>query len=499
MGREEEIIKERLRKIDELRKQGINPYPHHFDKEDSADELQEKYKKLKSGEYTKNKAKIAGRVMIIRDIGKLIFIDLHDEKGKIQLQLQKDETPDKELEFFKKYIDAGDFIGVEGTIIKTKRGELSILVKNVELLTKSILPLPEKWHGLQDKEERYRKRYLDLIMNPDVKEVFRKRTKIIGFIRDFLSKKDFLEVETPALQPIYGGAEAHPFITKLNTLDIRLYLSISPEIYLKKLLVGGLGKIFTICKNFRNEGIDATHNPEFTMMEIYAPYWDYNDVKKMTEEMLEKLTKAVTGKTKVKFGDKEIDFKGPYSSLKIEDAIKKYCKINPCNEKEVINEAKKLGFVGKTRDEAIQFLFDEKVETNLIQPTFVIDYPKSICPLTKEHRVDPEKVERFELFVSGVELANAYTELNDPIEQERRLKEQVKQRETSGKFKANLEANELDEDFINAMKYGMPPAGGIGIGIDRLTMFLTNQSSIRDVVLFPFMRPEKTGEGKKEE
>jgi len=491
MGRQDEITKERLRKIEELRKMGVNPYPHHFDKKQST--IEALSSKLGS------KIKTAGRLMTKRDLGKIAFAKLQDEHGKIQIVLQKGQTPDNVFNLFKRYLDTGDFTGIEGKIIKTKTKEISILVKKIELLSKCILPLPEKWHGLQDKEERYRKRYLDLIMNPEIGTIFRKRTQILNIIREFLGKKDFLEVETPSLQPLYGGAEARPFITKLNALDMKLYLSISPEIYLKKLLVGGLGRIYTICKNFRNEGIDATHNPEFTMMEIYASYWDYNNVKKMTEELLEILAKKITGKTKIKFGDKEINFKGPYQSMKIEEAIKKYCKVDPCNERELMKKAKEFGFDGKTRDEAIQFLFDEKVESNLVQPTFIIDYPKSICPLTKEHRVDPGKVERFELFVNGVELANAYTELNDPIEQERRLEKQIEEREKSGKFKAHLEANELDEDFVNSMRYAMPPAGGIGIGIDRLTMFLTNQHSIRDVILFPFMKPEEKNkqEGKK--
>ncbi len=482
MSREQQIINERLRKLKELEKEGINPYPHGFDKKYSCEDCS----KSKVGV----KVKTAGRVVTKRDLGKISFVNLQDETGKIQLVLQKDETPEKSLKFLKKYIDVGDFIGVEGNIFKTKTKQISILVKKIEILSKCIKPLPEKWHGLQEKEDRYRKRYLDLIMNPEVKEVFKKRTMILNGIREFLNKNNFSEVETPALQPLYGGAEASPFITKLNSLNLTLYLSISPEIYLKKLLVGDIGKIYTICKNFRNEGIDATHNPEFTMMEIYAPYWDYNDIKKMTEKLLELLAKNVTGRTKIKYKDKEIDFKGPYKVMKIEEAVEKFVKVNPCDEKSVMKEAKKLGFDGKTRDEAIQFLFDEKVEPNLIQPTFIIDYPKSICPLTKEHRVDSEKVERFELFVNGMELANAYSELNNPLEQEKRLKEQIKQREKSGKFKAHLEANELDSDFINAMMYGMPPAGGIGIGIDRLTMLLTNQQSIRDVILFPFMKPE---------
>ncbi|MEA3329165.1 MAG: lysine--tRNA ligase, partial [Nanoarchaeota archaeon] len=380
--------------------------------------------------------------------------------------------------------------GVRGVILRTNRGELSVLVDKIEILSKSILPLPEKFHGLVDKEDRYRKRYLDLVMNPEVKSVFLKREKIIDAIRIFLKEKEFIEVETPALQPIYGGADARPFTTELNALKMKLYLSISPEIYLKKLLIGGMERIFTICKNFRNEGIDATHNPEFTMIEIYASYWDYNDVRKMTEKLLELLAKKITGSTKVEYQSNKIEFKGPYNWLKINDAIKKYAKIDVCDDKELKKFAKKLGISG-TRDELIQEIFDREVEPQLIQPTFIIDYPKSICPLTKDHRINEGEVERFELFVNGMELANAYSELNDPIEQENRLKEQSKKRAKSEKLESSS-GNNIDEDFIEAMKYGMPIAGGIGIGIDRLIMLLTNQPSIRDVILFPFMRPGGT-------
>ena len=488
MGREEQIVSERLKKVNELKKIGVNPYPYKFDVKNYAKELQKKYEKLKPEERKKDAVKIAGRLMSSRDLGKIAFGVLRDNTGNIQLLLQDGETDKKIVEFYKKYTDIGDFVGVEGTIFRTKRGELSVLVKKLEMLSKSILPLPEKWHGLQDKEERYRKRYLDLIMNPDVKEVFEKREKILDILREFMKDKAFREVETPLLQPLYGGAEAQPFITKLNALNMTLYMSISPEIYLKKLLVGGMERVFTICKNFRNEGIDRSHNPEFTMMEAYASYWDYNDVMKMTEQLLETLTKKLNGNTKISYQGKDIDFKAPFKVMRIEEAIKKYAGLDPCDISALKRETQKIGFSG-TKDEMVQFLFDEKVEEHLIQPTFIIDYPKSICPLTKEHRKNEEEVERFELFVNGMELANAYSELNNPVEQEKRLREQIKEREKSGKFLAHLEVNELDEDFVNAMKHGMPPAGGIGVGVDRLVMLLTDSASIRDVILFPFMKP----------
>lgn len=488
MGRQDEIIKERLRKIKELRAIGVNPYPYKFEAKNYASDLQEKYSKLKKEEKTKDHVAIAGRLMAIRDLGKIAFCSLQDGTGKIQITFQDKETPQELFDFFKKYIDSGDIVGVEGIVFRTQRGELSVLVKNLVILSKSILPLPEKWHGLQDKEERYRKRYLDLIMSPEVKSVFEKREKILQSIRDFLKARRFTEVETPLLQPLYGGASARPFITELNSLKISLYLSISPEIYLKKLLVGGIDRVYTICKNFRNEGIDKWHNPEFTMMEIYQAYADYNDMMDMCEQLLSGLAKTVTGSTKVKYQEKEIDFKAPFKRIRMLDAIKEYCKIDVKDEAAIRREAKSLGVEG-TRDEMINIIFEEKVQSQLIQPTFILDYPSSLCPLTKAHRKNKGEVERFELFVNGVEVANAYSELNDPLEQEEKLKEQIKVRGKEDKFEQHMWANELDTDFIEALNIGMPPAGGIGIGIDRLSLLLTDSPSIRDVILFPFMKP----------
>ncbi len=475
MTREQQIIKERKRKLDELRKKGINPYPHKFNVKDFSSDIKRKNSKLKNNQESKSKVKIAGKVMITRNLGKLIFSTVQDSKGKIQIVLQKGKTSPKTMEFFKKYIDTGDIIGCGGTIIKTKTGEVSVLIKKLELLSKAILPLPEKWHGLQDKEERYRKRYLDLIMNPEIKDVFITRQKIINIIREFLNKRDFVEVETPALQPLYGGAEARPFITSLHALKMKLYLSISPELYLKKLISGGFGKVFTICKNFRNEGVDRWHNPEFTMIELYESYSDYDDMIKLTEQLLSSLVKEIHGKTKIEYQGKKIDFKAPFKKMTMKESIRKIAKINP----------------DKLSAQKINDVFEEKVEGKLIQPTFIIDYPKEICPLTKEHRKDKTLVERFELFINGAEIANAYSELNDPLEQEIRLRKQVKDRKKAKDYDAHFEANIIDEDFVNSMSYGLPPLGGVGIGIDRLVMLLTNQPSIRDVILFPFMKPEK--------
>ena len=495
MARQDEMIKERLRKIEELRKNKIEPYPYYFAKKDNAFELQEKYKKLKAEERTKNKAVVAGRVMIIRDIGKLIFVDLRDGTGKIQLQLQKDETSSKEIEFFKKYIDTGDFIGVSGLIIKTRTGELSILVQKVELLSKTILPLPEKWHGLQDKEERYRKRYLDLIMNPDVKKVFLVREKIIDAIRELLKQKEFVETDTPYLQTVYGGAEARPFETHLHALDIPLYLSISPELYLKRLIIGGFEKVFTIARNFRNEGIDKWHNPEFTMMEIYQSYADYNDMMDLTEEIFEYVLKNIYGKSKIEYQGQVLDFKRPWKRMTMAEAIKKYAEIDVL--KRSASELKK--FVEKNhvecKDEGwgwlVQAIFEHFCEKQLIQPTFITDHPKETTPLCKKHRKDERLIERFEAFCMGTELANAYSELNDSRIQRKLFEEQLKR-----KKEGDEEAHPFDSDFLEALEYGMPPTGGLGIGIDRMIMLLTNSESIRDIILFPFMKPEAREEKK---
>jgi lysyl-tRNA synthetase class 2 len=490
MGRQDEIIKERTRKIAELRKQGINPYPYNYDKKDNSADLQEKYKKLKNEEKTKDKVKIAGRLMGFRDLGKIAFGVLNDSSGKIQILLQDPETPGKVQDHFKKYVDIGDFIGVEGTILRTKRGELSILLNKVEILSKALLPLPDKWHGLEDKEERYRRRYLDLVMSPDVRAVFDKREKILDSIREFLKSKQFKEVDTPYLQTLYGGAAARPFKTHLNALDIPLFLAISPELYLKRLIVGGYEKVFTIARNFRNEGIDKWHNPEFTMMEIYQAYADYEDMMTLFEEICENAAKKVNGSTKVKIGKNEIDFKAPWKRMTMAEAIKKYAKIDvlKMDYKELLEfiEENKVESKGNTWGWAVQSIFEHFCEEHLIQPTFIIDHPLETTPLCKIHRTDKtgRLIERFEPFCLGAELGNAYSELNDPILQRKLLEDQQSEL-TSG----NLEANPLDEDFINAIETGMPPTGGLGLGIDRLVILLTGQESIRDILLFPFMKP----------
>ncbi|MEK6873646.1 MAG: lysine--tRNA ligase [Nanoarchaeota archaeon] len=494
MGREDQIIESRIKKVEELRKLGINPYPNKFDFKHYANELQEKYKKLKKEGKTKDKVSVAGRVMIKRDLGKISFATIQDSSGKIQIVSQQGETPSKKFEFFKKYVDAGDFVGVEGIILRTKTGELSVLIKNIELLTKSILPLPEKYHGLQDKEERYRKRYLDLVINPEVKEVFLKREKIVNTIRNLLKENNFVEVETPTLQSVYGGASATPFKTHLNALDIDLFLSISPELYLKRLVVGGIDRVFTICKNFRNEGIDMFHNPEFTMMEYYIAYENYEYHIKFTEKLFNILKKELKLSNKIKYGDKQINLKTPFKRIKFRDLLIKEIGIDIDKANNFVKlkkeiESKKLKDVdikgcshyGALLDE----LYKRVVRPSIIQPTFLTHYPVEMIALAKRNEKDPSKINSVQLIIDGAEIVKAYDELNDPLDQEKRLKEQ-----------ANLlrggddEAMPMDEDFVNALKVGMPPTAGYGLGVDRLTIILTNQPSIRDVILFPFMKPE---------
>jgi len=481
MGREKQIIQERLRKVKELRKKGINPYPHKFDKKQSAAEA------LKSKLGTK--IKTAGRLVTKRDIGKIAFANLQDSSGKIQIVLQRGETPDKIFELFKKYVDSGDFVGVEGKIIKTKTGQLSILVSKLEMLSKTIKPLPEKWHGLQDKEDRYRKRYLDLIMSPEVKQVFEKRAQILEAIREFLIKKGFEEVDTPYLQSVYGGAAAKPFKTHLNALKMDLFLAISPELYLKRLVVGGYEKVFTIARNFRNEGIDRWHNPEFTMMEIYQAYADYNDMMKLFEGIYEYVAKKVNKTTKIKFRGKTIDFKTPWKRLTMAQAIKKFAKIDihQMDDKKLLDFCvkNKVMFKEKSWGWLVQAVFEHFCEDKIEQPTFILDHPLETTPLCKTHRDEKlcSLIERFEPFCMGAELGNAYTELNDPILQRELLESQQKKLK-----KGDEEANPYDEDFVNAVEIGLPPTGGLGLGIDRMIMLLTEQESIRDVILFPFMR-----------
>ncbi len=492
---EQEVI--RREKLTKLREMGINPYPAALYPVDATSkDVKEDYSEGK-------KVVISGRLMSRRIQGKASFAELQDSEGRIQVYFNRDEIcPDEDKtlynDVYKKLLDIGDIIGIEGELFTTQVGEKTVLVKNFSLLSKSLrpLPLPKKdaegniFDEFNDPELRYRQRYVDLVVNPQVKETFVKRTRITNSIREFYNERGYLEVETPILQPIPGGAAARPFLTHHNALNIPLYLRIANELYLKRLIVGGFDGVYEFSKDFRNEGMDRTHNPEFTVMELYVAYKDYNWMMDTTEALLEKVAIDANGTSKVTVGEHQIEFKAPYPRVPILEAIKIHTGIDVSgmDENELRETAKKLSLevdetmgIGKLIDE----IFGEKCEHHYVQPTFIIDYPKEMSPLTKEHRTNPALTERFELMVNGKELANAYSELNDPIDQRERFEEQLKLSE-----KGDNEAMFIDQDFLRALEYGMPPTSGIGIGIDRLVMLLTNNSSIQEVLFFPQMRPE---------
>lgn len=491
----------RRQSLEQMRELGINPYPANlFEVNVNSSEILENYPK---DETLYQEISIAGRIMSRRIMGAAAFAVIQDSVGKIQLYIKRDDIcPEEDKTMyntvFKKLLDIGDIIGVKGFVFITKMGEISIHVKELIVLSKSIRPLPvvkEKdgviYDAFTNPEQRYRQRYLDLIVNPEIKEVFIKRTKIINTIRDFFNERGYLEVETPVLQPIPGGAAARPFTTHHNALDIPLYLRIANELYLKRLIVGGFDGVYEFSRNFRNEGMDRTHNPEFTCMEIYVAFKDYFWMMDFTEEMIEKVAISINGKTNITIGDKEVDFKRPYKRVRMSEAILEYTgyDITKMDEKALFDACKEMGIevdatMGKGK--LIDEIFGEKCEHHYIQPTFIYDYPKEMSPLTKEHRDNPELTERFELFVNGKELANAYSELNDPIDQLDRFQQQLKLQE-----RGDDEAMFIDYDFVRALEYGMPPTSGMGIGIDRLTMFMTGCSSIQDVLFFPQMKPEK--------
>ena len=493
---EQEII--RREKLEKLTQMGINAFP--------ADEytITDSTQSIKEGFEEGKKVKIAGRLISRRIQGKASFAELQDSSGRIQVYFNRDEicpTDDKELynEVYKHLLDIGDIIGVEGELFKTQVGEMTVMVKNFTLLTKTLRPLPFAkidengvvHDAFNDPELRYRQRYVDLVVNPEVKDVFVKRTKLFNAMRQFFNDAGYFEVETPILQSIPGGAAARPFITHHNALDIPLYLRIANELYLKRLIVGGFDGVYEFSKNFRNEGMDRTHNPEFTAMEIYVAYKDYNWMMDFTERLLEHCAKAVNGTTKAVFGEHEIDWKAPYERISMTDAIKKFTgyDITGKSEEELRTFAKSIGInVDETmgKGKLIDEIFGEKCEGNFIQPTFITDYPIEMSPLTKKHRDKEGLTERFELMVCGKEIANSYSELNDPIDQRERFEEQMRLSE-----KGDDEAMFIDQDFLRALEYGMPPTAGLGIGMDRLMMFLTNNASIQEVLFFPQMRPEK--------
>ncbi len=488
MGRENELVQSKLANLEALRAKGIDPYPYKFERTHTSLEFQQKYAHLKPGDLLADSARLCGRVMAKRGFGKLFFLDLRDHTGKVQVMATTDKTPQQAIDLIGN-VDVGDFVGASGRVHRTTRGELSVLLEELTMLSKSLEPLPEKWSGLQDVEERHRKRHLDLIMNPEVREIFVKRSKIISLVRQFLEKKGYLEVEIPTLQPVYGGANARPFITKSHTWKSDFYLSISPELYLKRLLMGGYDMVYTICKNFRNEDVDKTHNPEFTMMECYAAYWDYNDLMVLTENLFEFVATQVNGSAKVVYEGKEIDLKAPWQRLTMHEALKKYAgldvdKLSDADLKRLLAEHQ-ADVVPYKRGLAIAELFSKTVEEKLIQPVFIIDHPKETTTLCKPKRGNPELIERFEPFINGWEVANAYSELNDPVLQEKVFKEQADQGVAKG------ENHPIDMDFVAAMRYGMPPAAGLGIGIDRMVMLITGAKTIREVIFFPQMKPVK--------
>ena len=492
---------ERRKSLEALKEMGIDPYPPEgWEVSHTSEEIKDQFRQgVELGEVS-----LAGRIMARRIMGKASFVVLQDHRGKIQLYVARDilcPGEDKTLynEVFKKYLDIGDIIGVRGEVFATRTGETTVRVKELKLLAKSLRPLPivkvdaeGKVHdAFTDPELRYRQRYVDLIVNPHVREIFIRRAKIIASIRKYFDSRGWLEVETPILQPVYGGASARPFVTHHHALDIDLYLRISNELYLKRLLVGGYEGVYEIGKMFRNEGMDRTHNPEFTLLEMYVAYRDYHWMMEMVEDLLEYVTTQTTGSTTISYGGHTIDFKGPYKRMSMTEAIRQYSgyDIRSMRTEELDQACRQLGIApekGWTRGKYIDELFEATVQPHLIQPTYITDYPIELTPLAKKHRSEEGLVERFELFVAGKELANAYTELNDPIDQRQRLEEQARQRAAGDE-----EAMQLDEDFLRALEYGMPPTAGLGIGIDRLTMLLTDQHAIQEVLLFPQMKPEK--------
>lgn len=493
MDEANELIQQRIRKLEALRKEGIDPFPNDFKVTHTTSEILEAHGS-KSEEELKcvdEHFSLAGRIMAIRDFGKASFIQIQDGKGRIQAYIQKNTVGDQAFKHFKTF-DIGDFIGLEGKVFRTKTGELTLLVEVLRLLVKSLRPLPEKWHGLTDIEARYRQRYLDLIANPRVREVFLTRIRAIQRIRDFFTRKGFVEVETPMLHPIPGGATAKPFKTHHNALDMDLYMRVAPELFLKRLVIGGLERIFEINRCFRNEGISTLHNPEFTMLEFYQAYATHEDMMAMTEELLSSIVQEIHGRPSLTYQGKEIKFTRPWRRIRFKEAILEYGKFDPVILREpskALEVAKGLGLElnkGTSHGRVLADLFKEAVEPHLHQPTFITHYPTEVSPLSRRNGKDPTVVDRFELFIAGREIANGFSELNDPIDQRERFVQQLKERSEEVDFYLRL-----DEDFLRALEFGMPPTAGEGIGIDRWVMLLTDSPSIRDVIFFPLLRMEQ--------
>ncbi|EKD52397.1 MAG: hypothetical protein ACD_62C00036G0010 [uncultured bacterium] len=492
MTQENIYRQQRLEKAQSLREAGINPYTNSLKPTHLAADLRDKFepKTTEELEGLHESCSIAGRVLAIRSFGKAGFMKLRDRTGEFQIFTQKTKMGEQG-DLVLKFAEVGDFVWARGVLFRTKTNELTLRVEDLRLVTKSVEQLPEKWHGLTDVETRYRQRYVDMIANADVKEVFKKRSQIVSFIRHYFEQKDFLEVETPMMQVIPGGAKARPFVTHHNTLDMDLYLRIAPELYLKRLVVGGLERVFEINRNFRNEGIDTQHNPEFTMLEFYQAYATYEDLIVLTEDLFNQLATTVCGSENITYQEKEISFARPFARYTMAEAIEKHLGYTNAQVRDrdfLIAECDKRHFEVKDKQNAdlgiVQvILFEELVENKLISPTFITHYPTSVSPLSRRNDADPSVTDRFEIFINGKEIANAFSELNDPVDQKERFVKQVAQRATG-----DDEAMFLDEDYVTALEYGMPPTAGEGIGIDRLVMILTNQPSIRDVILFPVLR-----------
>lgn len=495
-----DLLKVRKDKIEALAASGVEIYPNDAKVTHLSSQLHEVYGQMDNEalEKTGDRFTIAGRIMAIRNFGKGAFVALQDRKGRIQVFVRKDKLGDELFALFKT-LDVGDIIHIAGRVFKTRTGELTIEAEGLRLLTKCLRPLPEKWHGLTDVEIRYRRRYLDLTVNPKVKEVFEARSRIIQFIRTFLHDRDFLEVETPMMQPMAGGAMAKPFKTHHNALGQDLYLRIAPELYLKRLVVGGMERVFELNRNFRNEGVSTLHNPEFTMMEFYMAYATYEDLMTLTEELITSLVREIFGALKISYQGTELDFTPPWRRVSVKEALVQYAGLDPAaleDREAALREAEKRGVHMEDKEplgKILMGIFDEVVEGKLIQPTFVTHYPLEVSPLSRKNSKDPEIVDRFELYIHGREIANAFSELNDPADQKNRFLMQLEQREAGDE-----EAHGMDEDYITALEYGMPPTAGEGIGIDRLVMLLTDSPSIRDVILFPHMRRRETGEKQEE-
>lgn len=480
----ERITQQRIASLSRIRARGIDPYPHSYHPSHTIQQAITLFKQQKEGFQT---ISLAGRVMARRSMGKMTFFDIRDGSGKIQLCFRYNSLGQEKYEFLKE-VDIGDIIGMEGKLFRTKKGEITLEVSNYTMLCKSLRPLPEKWHGLADVEKRYRQRYLDLISNEDARTIFTLRSQITTEVRNFLNSQGFIEAETPVLQPQAGGALARPFITHHHALDEDLYLRIALELHLKRLIVGGFDKVYEMGRAFRNEGISVKHNPEFTLLECYQAYADYNDIMNLVEEAISYIAHKVLGNTKITCQGKTIDLAPPWQRLYLREAIKKHCGIDFEDYPDAASLRSRMIEMGmevdpgKGRGKLVDELIATFVESNLIEPTFLLDYPVEMSPLAKRKRGDDRLVERFEAFINGIEIANAFTELNDPLEQRERFRQQLK--EGVGSEEVEI----ADEDFLQALEYGMPPTGGLGIGIDRLVMLLTGQSSIREVILFPQLK-----------